>query len=149
MFACKKESHQSFSGNPFADEPPANPYLADSPWAITHRNSYAQASSPYAGPDGISSNTKKDFKDGSPGMITTVISGPYTGGQRVLWSGNVSHVLKTIDTDSGFKFIAMKYGTRLFYGRGLRQDPYQWKNDPKQFEAWRSKKSDGKINYIE
>ena len=108
MFACKKESHQSFSGNPFADEPPANPYLADSPWAITHRNSYAQASSPYAGPDGISSNTKKDFKDGSPGMITTVISGPYTGGQRVLWSGNVSHVLKTIDTDSGFKFIAMK-----------------------------------------
>jgi deoxyribodipyrimidine photo-lyase len=37
-----------------------------------------------------------------------------------------------------FKFIAMKYGTRLFYGRGLKPDPYVWKHDLKQFEAWRS-----------
>lgn len=37
-----------------------------------------------------------------------------------------------------FKFIAMKYGDRLFYGRGLRQEPYIWKHDQTQFEAWRS-----------
>jgi deoxyribodipyrimidine photo-lyase len=37
-----------------------------------------------------------------------------------------------------FKFIAMKYGTRLFYGRGLKSEPYVWKHDLKQFEAWRS-----------
>ncbi len=37
-----------------------------------------------------------------------------------------------------FKFIAMKYGTRLFYGRGLKSEPYVWKHDLTQFEAWRS-----------
>jgi deoxyribodipyrimidine photo-lyase len=38
-----------------------------------------------------------------------------------------------------FKFIAVKYGTRLFYGRGLKSEPYVWKHDLTQFEAWRSK----------
>lgn len=37
-----------------------------------------------------------------------------------------------------FKFIAMKYGTRLFYARGLRSEPYEWKTNPQAFEAWRS-----------
>lgn len=31
-------------------EPPKNPYLADSPWPMTHRNPYCQASSPLPGP---------------------------------------------------------------------------------------------------
>lgn len=38
-----------------------------------------------------------------------------------------------------FKFIAMKYGTRLFYARGLRSEPYVWKQDLQQFEAWKSR----------
>ncbi|CAF3627481.1 unnamed protein product [Adineta steineri] len=37
-----------------------------------------------------------------------------------------------------FKFIAMKYGTRLFYGRGLKLEPYIWKHDLNPFEAWRT-----------
>lgn len=32
------------------NEPPRNPYLADSPWPMTHRNPYCQASSPLTGP---------------------------------------------------------------------------------------------------
>lgn len=31
------------------NEPPCNPALPDSPWGVSHRNSYAQASSPYPG----------------------------------------------------------------------------------------------------
>lgn len=31
-------------------EPPKNPFLADSPWPMTHRNPYCQASSPLPGP---------------------------------------------------------------------------------------------------
>lgn len=31
-------------------EPPRNPYLADSPWPMTHRNPYCQASTPLPGP---------------------------------------------------------------------------------------------------
>ncbi|CAM4784737.1 unnamed protein product [Rotaria magnacalcarata] len=37
-----------------------------------------------------------------------------------------------------FKFTSLKYGTRLFYGRGLRSNPYDWKHDLQQFEAWRT-----------
>ncbi|CAF3237124.1 unnamed protein product, partial [Rotaria sp. Silwood2] len=37
-----------------------------------------------------------------------------------------------------FKFIAMKYGTHLFYGRSLKSDPYLWKHDLQLFEAWRN-----------
>lgn len=33
-----------------SDEPPANLFLADSPWAMTHRNPYCQGSSPFPGP---------------------------------------------------------------------------------------------------
>lgn len=32
-------------------EPPKNPYLADSPWPMAHRNPYCQASTPYPGPE--------------------------------------------------------------------------------------------------
>ncbi|MFM8268597.1 MAG: hypothetical protein ACKN9V_00260 [Pseudomonadota bacterium] len=33
------------------NEPPRNPFLADSPWPMTHRNPYCQASSPLPGPN--------------------------------------------------------------------------------------------------
>jgi len=33
------------------NEPPKNPFLADSPWPMTHRNPYCQASSPLPGPN--------------------------------------------------------------------------------------------------
>lgn len=38
-------------------EPPKNPYLADSPWPMTHRNPYCQASTPWPGP------RAEDFND--------------------------------------------------------------------------------------
>lgn len=37
-----------------------------------------------------------------------------------------------------FKFIGLKYDRRLFYGRGLRQEPYEWKKNDIQYEAWRT-----------
>ena len=47
-----------------------------------------------------------------------------------------------------FKFIALKYGKRLFYGRGLREEPYTWKHDPVQFEAWRSRSCDDPVDGV-
>lgn len=38
----------SFGGDGW--EPPKNPFLSDSPWPMTHRNPYCQASSPLPGP---------------------------------------------------------------------------------------------------
>ncbi len=73
-------------------EPPANQYLADSPWNMTHRNPYCQASSPYPGPDkGISG---KDYIIGTPGCITMPISGKYPDGSRVVWGNNLTNVFK-------------------------------------------------------
>jgi hypothetical protein len=43
----------------------------------------------------------------------------------------------------------MKYGTRLFYGRGLKSESYEWKHDLQQFEAWRSKTKDPEISITE
>ncbi len=107
IIACRKEQ-QATVYDPFLDEPPANPYLANSPWSSTHRNCYAQASSPYPGPSFLSTTNRKDFKNSTPGLITMVISGVYPDGNRVLWGGNASHVAKLMDTDTGLTIIAMK-----------------------------------------
>ena len=106
LFACKKESHQALNINPFADEPPRNTFLADSPWPITHCNNYAQASSPFPGPS--NNNCTTDFKTSTPGIITIVISSPYPNGTRVLWTGNGTHIVKAVDTGRGFSIIALK-----------------------------------------
>jgi hypothetical protein len=85
------------------NEPPANPYLADSPWSMTHRNPYCQASSPYPGPDkGI---TGKDYLIGTPGCITMPISGKYPDGTRVVWGNNLTDVFKLSTAEKTLKEI--------------------------------------------
>ena len=77
------------------DEPPANPFLADSPWPMSHRNAYCQASSPDAGPTEDMSKYKFDYLGGllyPP--ITLAISGTYLDGSRVLWGSTPSMVVK-------------------------------------------------------
>lgn len=105
--ACRKDVIQN-TANPFVDEPPENNFLADSPWPITHCNPYAQASSPYNGPSTAEGEIYKKYQSGTPGMITIAISGIYPSGNRVLWGGNASHVVKAIDTGNGFDIIAYK-----------------------------------------
>ncbi len=105
--ACTKEKSAN-TNNPFTDEPPKNNFLADSPWPITHCNPYAQASSPFEGPSSGEGEIYKKYQSGTPGMITIAISGMYPSGNRILWGGNASHVVKAIDTGSGFNIIAFK-----------------------------------------
>ena len=105
LYSCKKDT--SVVNNPYQDEPPRNPFLADSPWPITHGNSYAQASSPFPGPK-ENSAIVKDFKQGTPGTVTMVISGIYPSGNRVIWFGNNTDVTKVKDTGNGFQIISKK-----------------------------------------
>ena len=71
---------------PAGEEPPANPYLADSPWPESHRNSYCQASSPLPGPrDAASIKLSHEFIPLDI-PITNAISAPYPDGKRVIWS---------------------------------------------------------------
>ncbi len=87
------------------NEPPVNPWLADSPWAMSHRNSYCQASSPYPGPDSVKLRSKADFTVGNTGLITIAISSPYPDGSRVLWGSNSTTVFKADPSGRNITYI--------------------------------------------
>ncbi len=75
-------------------EPPINTFLADSPWPMSHRNPYCQASSPYPGPAAPLDDETPDYLAGMPGLITVAFSGPYPDGSRVIWGSNMSEISK-------------------------------------------------------
>jgi len=75
-------------------EPPVNFFLADSPWPMSHRNPYCQASSPYPGPAEPVPAVVPDFIFGSPVLITVAFSSPYPDGSRVIWGSTTLDVFK-------------------------------------------------------
>ena len=97
------------------DEPPVNPYLADSPWPMCHRNPYQQASSPYKGPSKRMPDENFSYLVGMPGVITTVFSPVYPDGSRVIWAGNQRSVFK-----AGFK------NKGLFAITRVKKDGFSW-----------------------
>ena len=74
-------------------EPPLNPYLADSPWPMLHRNPYQQASSPHPGPESTES-CDLSFLKAEPVSIGLLYSGIYSSGGRVLWGNTLRKVYK-------------------------------------------------------
>lgn len=87
------------------NEPPKNPYLADSPWPMTHRNSYCQASTPYPGPVAIPKDAKVNYTIGTPGLITIAISSPYPDNSRVIWGSTLTYVFKANSSREGIRYI--------------------------------------------
>ncbi len=69
-----------------ADEPPTNPFLADSAWPMSHRNPYNQASSPLPGPTAADAVSVEDVA-ALPGIITLAF-GP-TGD---IWAKSIASV---------------------------------------------------------
>ncbi len=96
----------------FNHEPPANVFLADSPWPMTHRNPYCQASSPYAGPQKGGLSADSDFNLGTPGLITLAESAPYPDGKRVLWGSSSTMVFKA-DTALNYLAVILKEDLKL------------------------------------
>ncbi len=88
----------------FTGEPPVNSFVADSPWPMTHRNTYCQASSPYRGPEKGDWRAGTNFNIGLPGLITLAISGTYPDGKRVLWGSSSTSVFKA---DSSLNYISI------------------------------------------
>lgn len=88
------------------DDPPTNPWLADSPYPIYHRNSYAQASSCIPGimpGDSISIKMRRDITGGTSPWI--YLSEAYPNGERTLLYSNSTHVFKFID--NGEELVAI------------------------------------------
>lgn len=78
------------------DEPPVNPFVADSPWPMSHANPYCQASSLYPGPTKDTSEYKFDYLGELMYYppITVAISGAYPDGNHVLWGNTPAMVFK-------------------------------------------------------
>lgn len=84
-------------------EPPCNPYLAESPWAASHRGSYAQGSSPFRGLESADARSEHIDLPGVP--IQVEFSGRYPDGGRAAWGSMVDstdgQTLFKVDAESG------------------------------------------------
>lgn len=84
------------------NDPPVNPFLAESPYPIFHRNSYAQSSTCFPGPEGADSiviKTRTDITGGTSPWI--YFTDAYPDGQRAILYSNATHGFKFLDTDTG------------------------------------------------
>ena len=89
---------------PFGVAPPRNPYLADSPWPIAHRNSYQQDSTDLPGPTRATPVTIDRFS-ASPGSITLAYGPAYPDGSFPVWGSAWFGVFKAVQTSSGFRKV--------------------------------------------
>ncbi len=95
-FYCATDVYSQTSFCP--NDPPLNPWLADSPYPIYHRNSYAQASTCIEGiqpNDSISIKMRRDISGGTSPWI--YLSDEYPNGERTILYSNSTHVFKFID----------------------------------------------------
>jgi len=97
-------SHPAWLTDP--NEPPKNPYLADSVWSTAHRNSYCQGSSPYAGPSEPPVGEIEDYIPGRPVCMHVLFSSPYPDGSRVIWGASSRfHVFKADPNGQQLRYI--------------------------------------------
>ena len=74
-------------------EPPINPYLADSPWPMSHRNPYNQASSPLPGPED-GQRLEVSFQEQEFPSITLTYGNPYGNGRRAVYGSTATTMYK-------------------------------------------------------
>ena len=116
---ARGDDERGASGNDcptsLSTEPTCNRYLAQGPWAGSHRSSYAQGSSPLAAPRsaaGLDSD-----RTSVPGVPTTYgFSGEYDDGGRILWMSPVG------TTNTVVKLDAKSLETLDSYVPRLRED---------------------------
>ena len=87
------------------NEPPRNSFLADSPWPMSHRGPFNQASSPLAGPTKVT-QAAPEFLKGDPVPITLAISGRYPDGRHAIWSATTKSIFKVDASDKSLGYAA-------------------------------------------
>ncbi|WP_281556437.1 hypothetical protein [Thalassomonas sp. RHCl1] len=85
-------------------EPPINPYLADSPWPMSHRNSYNQASSPLPGPE-PGQTLEVAFQEQEFPSITLAYGNSYANGQRAVYGSTATTMYKLDLNEPGIKSV--------------------------------------------
>ena len=99
-------------------EPACNPHLADSPWASNHRNSYAQASSPFPGPAGPAEAVNVDHDGFVSAPIVLSFSPAYPDGGRVIWASTVGVTNEILKIDPDTVTVIDKYIPQVEEGAG-------------------------------
>ncbi len=72
------------------NEAPCNPYLSSPSWAESHRNSYAQASSPFPGPQPGDEVSYEHHRGVLGAPVINNFTEPYADGGRAVWFSSVS-----------------------------------------------------------
>lgn len=104
---------------PRADaEPPCNRHLAASPWAGNHRNSYAQASSPFPGPAGPAEQVNVDHDSFASAPVVLSFSPKYRDGGRVIWASTVGMTNEILKIDPKTVTVIDKYIPQVEEGAG-------------------------------
>ena len=88
------------------DDPPVNPFLADSPYPTYHRNGYRQASTCLAGPrpgDSLRVRARTNVKGGSSPWV--YLSDRYPDGRRALYFSNATHAFKFVDDGDALRAV--------------------------------------------
>lgn len=86
-----------FSVNSLATSrlPPVNPFLADSPWPMSHRHPYSQASSALAGPQ-QKQNFRVEHLALAPGIVTLAMDKKNVRGEAVIWASSLRGIHKLL-----------------------------------------------------
>lgn len=108
---------------PAHEEPPVNPYLADSPWPESHRNSYCQASSPLPGPRDASSIRLSHQVVPLDIPITAAFSSPYADGKRVIWCSTTGFLGQVLKIDPETFTVIDRYVPAFREGAPLNLSP--------------------------
>ncbi len=91
------------------NEPPKNPFLADSAWPMSHRTPYVQGSSPLPGPTQASELQKADYEATGLVNITLAMSAPYADGTIVAWGSSTDKIYKiTVDKQRTKKIASLR-----------------------------------------
>lgn len=99
-------------------EPACNPHLAASPWASSHRNSYAQASSPFPGPTGPAEQVNVDHDGFASAPIVLSFSPEYRDGGRAIWASTVGLTNEILKIDPETVTVIDKYIPQVEEGAG-------------------------------
>ncbi len=91
--ACEGRSDELLCGAADAGPVPCHPYLADSPWPITHQSPYAQASTTLRGPEPAETLVVEHLTT-DLASITLAFSALYPDGGRVIWGSSGLSVFK-------------------------------------------------------
>jgi hypothetical protein len=86
------------------EEPPRNPYLADSAWPMTHRNPYNQGSALLPGPE-RNDRLYIDFTYLKFAVIGLLSTKPDVNGHSNLWFHTVVQTGKLLATDRGTEIV--------------------------------------------